>query len=254
MSSFDISELSQDAFLGGQLTLLQPRDGYRAGIDPVLLAASVPAKTGQSVLELGCGGGAAILCLATRVTGLSLTGVELQVEYADLARRNGTKNGHDLAVYHADLTQLPDELRQMQFDHVIANPPYFRPGAHSAARDGGRRIALGGDTALDDWIDVAARRLAPRGYAHFIQRTERLPEMLVACSGRLGSIEVLPICGRAGRAPELVILRARKGGRAAFRLHSARILHEGAAHVGDKDSYRADIRQVLRDGAALDWG
>jgi tRNA1(Val) A37 N6-methylase TrmN6 len=254
VSRFDIADLTQDAFLGGRLTLFQPCKGYRAGIDPVLLAASVPARVGQSVLELGCGAGAAILCLATRVPGLDLTGVELQSEYADLARRNGRENNIDLNVVEADLTALPDDLRQLQFDHIVANPPYFRVGAHSVAKDVGRQIALGGDTALGDWIEVAARRLAPKGYVHIIQRTERLPEMLVACSGRLGSIEVLPFSARAGREPELLIVRARKNGRAGFRLRAPRILHSGATHVSGKSGYCADIQAVLRDGAGLEWG
>ncbi|MFO7806744.1 MAG: methyltransferase, partial [Paracoccaceae bacterium] len=72
-----MSALTQDAFLGGQLYLWQPRrGGYRAGVDPVLLAASVPAQAGETVLELGCGVGAAMLCLHARVKGLQLTGVE----------------------------------------------------------------------------------------------------------------------------------------------------------------------------------
>jgi len=253
VSRFDPADLTQDAFLGGRLSLFQPRKGYRAGIDPVLLAASVPARAGQSVLELGCGGGAAILCLEIRVQGLDLTGVEVQAEYADLARRNATENNMVLKVYEADLTALPDDLRQAQYDHVIANPPYFRSGAHSVAKDAGRRVALGGDTALGDWVDVAARRLAPKGYLHVIQRTERLPEVLMACSGRLGSVEVLPFSARAGREPELVIVRARKNGRAAFRLHTPKVLHSGAMHRPSESSYSVDIQAVLRNGAALDW-
>ena len=71
-----LADLTRDKFLDGQLTILQPRYGYRAGVDPVFLAASVPAKPGQNVLELGCGAGVASLCLARRVSGLSLFGVE----------------------------------------------------------------------------------------------------------------------------------------------------------------------------------
>jgi tRNA1(Val) A37 N6-methylase TrmN6 len=247
------TDLTRDAFLGGRLSLLQPRKGYRAGIDPVLLAASVPARAGQSVLELGCGVGAAILCLAIRVPGLSLTGVELQAEYAELARRNSVENKLSLAVHEADLNALPADLRQLQFDHVIANPPYFRAGAHTVAADSGRRVALGGETDLGDWIEVAARRLAPKGYAHIIQRIDRLPEILVACSRRLGSVEVLPFSAREGREPELAIVRARKNGRAAFRLHTPRILHSGKGHQPGKSDYSVDIEAVLRDGASLEW-
>jgi len=253
MSGFAKDDLTRDAFLGGRLHLWQPRAGYRAGIDPVLLAASVPAVPGQSVLELGCGAGAASLCLAARVPDLNQTGVELQAAYAELARRNAVDNTVTIDIVSADLTTLPAELRQTSFDHVIANPPYFRGGAHTLARDVGRRAALGENTPLADWVDVAARRLAPKGYLHVIQRSDRLPDLLAACAGRLGSIEVLPLAARTGRAPDLVILRARKGGRANFVLQAPVILHQGDKHQRDGESYTIEITHVLREGAALIW-
>ncbi|MEM9639504.1 MAG: methyltransferase domain-containing protein, partial [Pseudomonadota bacterium] len=144
--------LTRDAFLGGRLQLYQPRTGYRAGVDPVLLAASVPARSGQSVLDLGCGVGAAILCLATRVPGLELTGVEIQPEYAALARRNG---GDRLEVVVADITDLPADLRQCQFDHTITNPPYYNRAASRSADDIGREAALGETTPLPEWVKAA---------------------------------------------------------------------------------------------------
>lgn len=67
--TFDSDLHSHDQFLGGRLMVAQPKTGYRAGVDPVLLAASVPAVRGESVLELGCGVGVASLCLAARVPG-----------------------------------------------------------------------------------------------------------------------------------------------------------------------------------------
>lgn len=253
-AAFGADETSDDAFLGGRLHLLQPLRGYRAGIDPVLLAACVPARAGQSVLDLGCGAGAAMFCLGARVAGLHLTGVELQPAYADLARRNAQANGIEARIVCADLAALPTSLRQERFDHVIANPPYFRAGAYSVAQDAGRATALGGtNPSLADWIAVAARRLAPKGFLHMIQRAERLPELLAGCHGRLGSLEVLPLAARAGRAPDLVILRARKDGRAAFRLHRAQTLHQGATHQRDGDSYMPEIQDIFRNSAALVW-
>jgi tRNA1(Val) A37 N6-methylase TrmN6 len=253
VSGFDDEDLSCDGFLGGRVRLWQPRRGYRAGIDPVLLAAAVPARPGQSVLDLGCGAGAAALCLAARVPGLRLTGIEIQPAYAELARRNVALNGADMAVICADLTDLPAPVRQERFDHVLANPPYFAAGAHSAARDGGRARALGEVTPLAGWIAIAARRLAPGGHLHMIQRTRRLPEMLAACEARLGSLEVLPLAARAGRGPELAILRARKGGRAGFVLHAPTVLHAGSNHARDGDDYLPEISAVLRVSAALAW-
>ena len=114
------NDLTHDAYLGGRLRLYQPRHGYRAGLDAVLLSASVCAEKGQQVLELGCGVGAAILCLGTRVSGLTLTGVERDPAFAALARRNGRAA---LEVVEADLADLPLDVRQRQFDHVLATPP-----------------------------------------------------------------------------------------------------------------------------------
>lgn len=250
---FADGNLTEDGFLGGRLRLLQPIKGYRAGLDPVLLAASVPAWAGQSVLDLGCGAGAAMLCLAARSPGLRIAGVELQPDYAALARRNAAANEVKAEVLCADLADLPAPLRRVQFDHVIANPPYYRFGAHSRANDTGRAVALGDGLALSDWVAIAARRLVAKGYLHVIQRADRLPELLAGCAGRLGSIEVLPLAARTGRAPDLVILRARKGGRGAFRLHAPLILHRGPAHSRDGKNYVPQIESVLRSGDALEW-
>ena len=250
MTRFTEDDLTCDAFLGGKLHLWQPRRGrgYRAGVDPVLLAASIEAKAGQSVLELGCGAGAAVLCLGARVPGLTLTGCELQPAYAELAQRNG---GAALEVVEADLTEMPLHLRQRQFDHVLANPPYFDRHASVAATNSGRETALGEATPLETWVKIAAKRLAPKGQAHFIHRAERLPDLIRALPHDMGSIEVLPIAPRIGRMAELVILRARKSGRGAFRLNAPLIMHEGAQHLSDGDSYVPGIRAVLREGAAL---
>jgi tRNA1(Val) A37 N6-methylase TrmN6 len=243
--------LTQNDFLSGRVTLWQPKDGYRAGVDPVLLAATIPAKPGQQVLELGSGAGAAFLCLAARVPDLTVHAVELQPEYAALAQRNAKDNGADATIWEADLAALPLELRQMQFDHVLANPPYFDRTASTAAQDAGRDVAMGEDTPLRVWIEVAAKRLAPKGTATFVHRAERLPDLLSGMQDVLGSLQVLPLQARAGRDANLVLVRGVKGGRAAFRLHAPVRLHEGDKHSQDGESYTAQISAVLRDGAAL---
>jgi len=241
----------EPGFLGGRLVLAQPAKGYRAGVDPVLLAASVPAQAGQSVLELGCGTGAALLCLGVRVPGLALTGVELQPGYAALARQNAARNGIAARIEVADLRALPADLRNESFDHVIANPPYFDRRQGTAARLDDRDIAFGGETPLSEWIDTATRRLRPRGQLSLIQRADRLPEILRALDDRLGSVVLRPIAGRAGRAADRILVHAIKGGRAPFRLTAPLVLHEGATHDRDAEDYRPEIRAVLRDGAAL---
>jgi len=243
--------LTQDDFLGGRIRIWQPRRGYRAGVDPVILAASVPAKPGQAVLELGCGVGVASLCLTVRVPDLRVTGVEVQADYAALARRNGAENGMGFEVVTADLRALPADLRQRRFDHVIMNPPYFDRTAGTASDDAGKDVAFGGDTPLRDWLDCGARRIGPRGYLTLIQRTERLPEVLAGLAGRLGSIIVRPVAGRDGRPSEHFLLQARQDGKAPFRLAPTLVMHAGASHSGDRENYRPEVADVLRNGAAL---
>ena len=238
-------EITNDLFLGGKVTALQPAKGYRAGIDAVLLAASVPAKAGETVLELGCGVGVASLCLAARIEGVEITGVELQPEYAALAEKNG------LTVVNADLRALPADLRNRQFTHVMMNPPYFDRAAGSAAPDAGRDIAMGGDTPLGDLIDVAIKRLAPKGYFTMILRIERLPEVLSALLGRIGSVVVRPISARVGSAPHLFLLQARHSGRAPFRLTAPLVMHDGTMHDADRENYTAHVREILRNGASF---
>ncbi|MEJ6391007.1 tRNA1(Val) (adenine(37)-N6)-methyltransferase [Gymnodinialimonas ulvae] len=236
--------VTRDGFLGGRVQAWQPRDGYRAATDPVFLAAACPAQPGEHVLELGCGVGVAALCLAARVEGVRVTGVERQAAYADLGRRNG------VALIEADLTDLPAELRQLSFDHVMANPPYLAKGAGTAAQDAGRESAFREETPLADWCGVAKARLKPGGWLTMIHLAERLPEILAALDG-YGSVAVLPLAAREGRAAGRVILRARKGGRGAFRLCAPILIHEGAVHARDGDDYSATARAVLRNAEAL---
>ena len=247
--TFSPDEVSQDAFLCGRLHLWQPVKGYRAATDPVLLAAACPAQQGQTVLDLGCGVGAAALCLGRRVPGVHLYGLELQPAYADLARRNAQDNAIPLQVVTGDLTDMPAALK-LGFDHVIANPPYYpRSGSPSpiAARD----TALRAETPLSVWIDAAARRLKPGGWLTLIAGAECLPELLTALPPRMGSASVLPLAPRAGRAALRILLRARKTGRAAFRLLAPLILHDGPIHDGDRESYTARAQAVLRELADL---
>lgn len=248
---FAEAELTRDDLLGGRVQLWQPRDGYRAGTDPVLLAASVLAQPGQSVLELGCGGGVTLCCIGARVPGLHLCGVEIQPGYADLARRNLLDNGQQGEVWTGDLTDPPPALRGRSFDHVVANPPYFETGKGHAARDGGRGVGRSGEVPLADWVRIATKRVKPRGFVTFIQRAERLPELIAAMRAHLGALELLPLLPRPGRPPRLILLRGRQNGRAPFRFHSPQVIHP-EVQVGDaSDNYTERFSSVMKMGADL---
>jgi tRNA1Val (adenine37-N6)-methyltransferase len=240
---FADADLTDDAFLCGRLQVLQPRVGYRAATDPVLLAACVPAVPGDRVLDLGCGAGAASLCLAARVPGLLHHGLELQADYADLCRRNAQRNGIDMTVTVGDVAHMPIRT---EFDHVIANPPYY-PATGSPSPIAGRDTALRVDTGIDVWVAAGLRRLRPGGYLTMILT----PDLLPAALSVQPNATVLPLTARDGRSPGRLVVQWRKVSKSPFRLLAPFVIHKGAAHDGDRESYTEAANAVLRDGADL---
>ncbi|MFV0300138.1 MAG: tRNA1(Val) (adenine(37)-N6)-methyltransferase [Paracoccus sp. (in: a-proteobacteria)] len=244
-----MSEHSLDDFLGGRLSIAQPRRGYRSGADAVMLAASCAALPGQRVLELGCGAGVASLCLGWRVPEAIMTGLERQGDYAGLARQNAARNGISLRVIEGDLARMPTELRSESFDHVIANPPYFQGG--TAPSDAGRGAARHEDTPLAVWVEAGLRRLRTGGVITLIQRADRLDGLVTALSGRAGAITVLPVAARAGHAAGRVIVAARKGARTPLRLLPPFIMHDEASHLRDGEDLSVTASGVLRKGRPI---
>ncbi|MGG7567659.1 tRNA1(Val) (adenine(37)-N6)-methyltransferase [Rhodovulum sp. DZ06] len=242
---------TEDRTLGGRVILRQPKVGYRAATDPVLLAAACPARPGQVVLDLGCGAGAAALCLLGRVPGTAAHGLELQPRYAALARTNAALNGAALTVHEGDLRRPPAALRAMAFDHVICNPPFYAAGRAMPSPDRGRDVAHREDTPMADWADAALRRLRPRGTLTVVHRAERLPDILAPLEGRAGDVTVLPLAAREGRAAKRVIVQARKGAKGDFMLLPPLVIHAGEAHLKDEERLTPGASAVLRDAAAL---
>ncbi|MDH3229538.1 MAG: methyltransferase [Alphaproteobacteria bacterium] len=237
-----------DTLLGGQVVLRQPTDGYRVAVDPVLLAASVPASSTGSLLDIGTGVGAAGLCFAHRVPGARVAGLELQPELAGLARDNVALNGMDdrVSIIEGNILDPPRDLVLGTWDHVIANPPYLPadradppPGAAKAAAN------VEGAAKLADWIGFALRVAKPKGGITVVHRADRLDELLSLLHGRAGGIVVFPLWPKEGREAKRVILRARPGVKTPLRIAPGLVLHE------EDGGYTADALAILRDGAAL---
>lgn len=242
---------SMDAFLDGRIRALQPVSGFRASPDSVFLAAAVPARAGESVLDLGCGTGVASLCLGRRIRGLEIFGIEVQPAYADLARGNARLNAIPISVTTGDVGAMPTELVARSFDHVMSNPPFFEAGTASSPADAGKDIAVNEGLSLANWLSCGARRLKPGGYITVVHRAARLSGVLAALSGFAGDIRVLPIASREGRPANRVLVRARKGAKSPDRLLPPLIVHQGRVHVDDRESHSPEASRILREGCEI---
>ena len=237
-------DVTEGHLLGGRVRYAQPRSGFRSGIEPVLLAAAVPVRPGERVLEAGSGAGAALLCLAARVAGISGVGVERDPALVALAARNAAANScHELAFLAADIAEAPDIGR---FDHALANPPYHSAlgtASADASRDAARRAPADLFTL---WAASMGRRLRPRGTLTWIVTAAVLPACVAALTAAgCAPTAALPLWPRVGQDAKLVLLHGVKGGRAGFRVLPGLVLHAGAA------GFTQDAEMILRHGGRL---
>lgn len=243
-----LEAFTEDALLGGKVKFRQPRHGYRVAIDPVLLAAAVAAAPEQRILDAGAGVGAASLCLARRVPGVIIDGIELQPDLVDLAGQNAALNdlGDRVTFRVGDISRPPPEMAPNSYHHVMANPPFLERGRVVPSRDSGKeRANVESGARLADWIEFCAARAVDGGGLTFIHRADRLAGLLAALEPVAGGIVICPLWPKAGVAAKRVIVSARKGVSKPLQLKPGLILHQRDG------AYTAEAETLLRHGAAL---
>jgi tRNA1(Val) A37 N6-methylase TrmN6 len=240
---------SEDRLLGGRVRLRQPAEGYRVAIDPVFLAAAVPAEPHQLVLDVGCGAGAAMLCLAARVPHSRVVGLEMQRDLVRLAGDNAILNAMEarVSVMIGDLLRPPPRLSPGAFDHVMANPPYNDRGRASPAMTPGRADAtVESDADLAAWVRFALAMVRPKGSVTFVHRADRIDALLGEIAGRAGEVVVFPLWAGEDRPASRILVRARKQVAAPARLAPGLVLHRPDGRLTDR------AEGVLREGRGLD--
>jgi len=246
-------EFTEDAFLGGQLRLRQPRSGHRAGHDAMLLAAATPAQSGDRVVDFGAGVGAAGLTVARRVTGLRLVLVEIDAALADLARGNASANALSAETIVLDVGASAEAfaaagLAPDSADVVLMNPPFNDPARHRASPDKAREVAhVATEATLESWIHAARRTLKSGGVLTLIWRADGLAGVLAALDRGFGSLAILPVHGEPTAPAIRVIVRAIKGGRAPTRLYAALMLND------EKGSPNKRVQDILAGEGVLRW-
>lgn len=241
--------ISQDAFYGGQVTVFQPRQGFRAGTDSVLLAASLPSQSCGTALEIGCGAGGALLPAAWRLAHLHFTGLEQDTRYAALAQRGVEANGFSgrVEIHTGQAQALPTDW-QNRFDLVFSNPPFFdaqQTQAPKLAKHGAYVESI----PLKAWLRAMLFALRPKGTLILIHRASELARLLTYLDRQSGEICICPIHAYPGAAAKRVLIRARKGLRpGALRMLEPLYLYTSPG--GERTDQALEMQQ---NGAGLSW-
>jgi tRNA1Val (adenine37-N6)-methyltransferase len=236
--------LTQGTLLGGAVRYAQPATGHRTGIEPVFLAASVPARAGERVLEAGTGAGAGLLCLGHRVSGIAGLGVEIEPAMASLATSNMAANGRpDITILTADICALP--AAAFDLDHAMANPPWHDDAGSLPAGALRQRAKMASPGLAAAWIAAMATALRVGGTLTLILPPRGVPESIAALAAAgCGSALLFPLWPKPCREARIVLLQAIKGGRSEFRLLPGLVLHDDAG-------YTKAAEAILRGGSAL---
>ncbi len=216
-------------FFGGQVSVTQPGEGYRAGTDAILLASSLNAGAGEKILELGCGTGVVMLLAAHHLPDVQCTGLEKSQDMLALSRTN--KAGHDnIEIVSGSIRRIPHDWH-LQYDQVVANPPYFdnRRAVRMSAEKESSFVNKG--LTLDDWLGAMLICLKPRGLGTLIYRADGLEKICSSLVGKAGRLRILPIHSYADEPAKRIIVQFRKGVKSESALLPALVMHDrgGAA-------------------------
>lgn len=240
---------TEDSILGGRATLLQPAAGFRAAIDPILLAATVPVETGDQVLDVGTGTGAAAIALLARADNISVTGMDVQPGLIAMAVRSASRNDFEgqARFITTDIAHPSSTIDAMMFDHVMSNPPFLPADRGQRPKDPARAMATIESSAdLKTWIGFMDGHLRDHGTLSIIHRADRVPEILDALGGGYGDLKIVAcVSVDDGRPVKRSIVQAVKGATSSGITRNDLVLHEADG------TYTDAAQAILRDGHHL---
>lgn len=244
------NELTEDKLLGGKVIIFQPKKGYRVAMDSCLLAAAVPAKAGDSILDLGVGTGAVSLCIRARVPKTQIVGIDKNTGYLELAQKSVVKNGweNSIDLHFGDVCHPPRILEPASFDYVVANPPYFDEDAYFKSPNAGKSEAHANHGSnLPHWVKCAKQFLKPGGQFFVIFPSDREETLLTALKEQFNEIHLF----RVFSSTETTTIRLIAVAKAVLSSETA-IIEAGKLQIRDeKGDYTPTARGILWDGDAL---
>jgi tRNA1(Val) A37 N6-methylase TrmN6 len=220
------------------LRIVQPRDGYRFSLDPLLLAEFAGVRDGEKVIDLGTGCGVIPLVLARRFGAARFVGVELQEEMAALAARNVALNGlsERIEIVADDVQSLRKHYPASAFDRVLANPPFRKSGSGKVSPMAGRDLARHESTAgLADFLAAAKYLVRPGGGICFVYHVSRLPELLTeAMKLKLAPVRFRMVHGDVRAGARMVLMELTKGRRCDLEVLPPLLVYDGEGKYSDE--------------------
>lgn len=174
-------ERLDDLQLGG-LELIQNPDRFCFGVDAVFLSDFAKVKTGETVLDLGTGNGIIPVLLAAKTAGRKFTGLEIQADTADMARRSVVYNGLEdrIEIVTGDIKEAAEIFKPAFFDVITTNPPYMLSQHGMRNPDSAKAIARHEVLCtLDDILRESMRLLQDKGRIYMVHRPFRLTEIMI---------------------------------------------------------------------------
>lgn len=166
--------------LGG-LELIQNPSKFCFGVDAVFLSDFAKVKPGETVLDMGTGNGIIPVLLAGKTKGKHFTGLEIQAETAEMARRSVAHNHLEdrISIVTGDIKEAAERFKPAFFDVITTNPPYMLADHGLRNPDDSKAIARHEVLCtLDDILRESMRLLQDKGRFYMIHRPFRLTEIL----------------------------------------------------------------------------
>lgn len=232
----DLGEFTEDTILNGKISILQPKNGYRVALDPVLFAKYIRVKPEDSVLDVGCGVGAVSLILKYNNPSIKVTAIDVNSTMCAFCRENARKNSLEVSVINASIESAGEFCGK--FDVVVTNPPFFEK---ESSRLSEKKLQANFETIpLRDWIHFCTKLLKHNGTFAMIHLASRLDEVLGAIKDKLGAIEVFPIYPKMHTDANRIIVTGIKGRNSRMKMHSGLIVHK------NDGEYTESVSKILR--------
>ncbi len=210
--------------------LIQNPDRFCFGMDAVLLSGFVRVRDGCSVLDMGTGTGIIPILLEAKTKAAHLTGLEIQEDSADMARRSVVLNGLEekIAIVTGDIREAGNLFGAASFDVITCNPPYMI-GQHGLVNPEDAKAIARHEIlcTLEDVIRQAAGLLKPGGNFFMVHRPFRLAEIMVLLRQyRLEPKRMQMVYPFVDKEPNMVLIEANRGGKPRMKVEKPLIIYK----------------------------